>query len=304
MRYSRYKCPLHDEKIGTSLVVYSDHWRCYGKCAIGGDVIRWIQVYHNLSFREACEHLLSTNWPHSIPLGDLSFQHHQSDPPDSAWQVAASHVVETALTTLWDKTGYRALSYLKNKRGLSEDTILRAKLGYIPGDFREWRRIQGLNVPCGITIPWQADSALWGIKVRRAAGEPRYLQVAGGNIKSCLYLVDHIQHYLPVIVTEGEFDSLVVMQVGTDIISPVSIGSAAYKHPDRRWHRTLAASPCVLVRTDSDNAGEIAFEALATLFPRARRIQVPEGKDINDFLLIRGPAAVLAWIKAELTGSC
>jgi hypothetical protein len=38
-----------------------------------------------------------------------------------------------------------------------------------------------LTVPCGITIPWYADGALWGIKVRRAAGEIRYQQVSGGK---------------------------------------------------------------------------------------------------------------------------
>jgi hypothetical protein len=30
-----------------------------------------------------------------------------------------------------------------------------------------------LKVPCGITIPWFAEGAIWGIKVRRAAGQQR-----------------------------------------------------------------------------------------------------------------------------------
>jgi hypothetical protein len=37
--YSLYKCPLHHEQNGFSLVVYATYWRCFGKCGIGGDVI-------------------------------------------------------------------------------------------------------------------------------------------------------------------------------------------------------------------------------------------------------------------------
>jgi hypothetical protein len=33
------------------------------------------------------------------------------------------------------------------------------------------------------SVPWIVDDTVWGIKVRRAAGEPRYRQVSGGNIR-------------------------------------------------------------------------------------------------------------------------
>jgi DNA primase len=34
-KYSAYKCPFHNETKGFSLVVYADHWRCFGKCGRG-----------------------------------------------------------------------------------------------------------------------------------------------------------------------------------------------------------------------------------------------------------------------------
>ncbi len=71
-------------------------------------------------------------------------------------------------------------------RGLSEAIIAAAQLGYIPGKPTEWKEVDGLKVPCGIAIPWYADGALWGIKVRRAAGEQRYQQVSDGNIRGCI----------------------------------------------------------------------------------------------------------------------
>jgi len=39
------KCPLHDEQKGESLVIWTEiqAWRCYGKCAAGGDVIEFVR---------------------------------------------------------------------------------------------------------------------------------------------------------------------------------------------------------------------------------------------------------------------
>lgn len=121
---------------------------------------------------------------------------------------------EEAADRLWRTEGRRALDYLKTKRGLSEDTIDAAQLGYISGEPREWNAIDGLKVPCRITIPWYAHGVVWGIKVRRASGEQRYQEVSGGNIKGCLYLADHIQPGLPLVLTEGEFDALIAWQAG------------------------------------------------------------------------------------------
>ncbi|MBE2271421.1 MAG: hypothetical protein IAE80_24525, partial [Anaerolinea sp.] len=46
--YAAFKCPLHSEHKGYSLVVYAHHWRCFGKCHAGGDAIAWVQHYHQL----------------------------------------------------------------------------------------------------------------------------------------------------------------------------------------------------------------------------------------------------------------
>ncbi|GAB4530911.1 MAG: hypothetical protein OHK0046_51710 [Anaerolineae bacterium] len=59
-----------------------------------------------------------------------------------------------ATETLWSPAGQRAMHHLKYGRGLSENTILAAGLGYLPGHYYKWKRIGALNVPCGIAIPW------------------------------------------------------------------------------------------------------------------------------------------------------
>jgi hypothetical protein len=74
---------------------------------------------------------------------------------------------------------------------LTTKTIRKARLGFVPGDFREGREIAGLNVPCGIVLPWFAADALWAAKVRRAYGEPKYVQIAGGSSHG-LYNADRL----------------------------------------------------------------------------------------------------------------
>ncbi len=302
--YSSFRCPFHHERKGYSLVVYATHWRCFGKCNVGGDSIGWVQRYHELSFQQACEHLASGE----LPYGAERVYHSEpeppplSEPPDNQWQKTAQQIVRQAIERLWSSEGRRALAYLKTRRGLSEGIIATAQLGYIPGQPNEWNTIEGLKVPCGIAVPWYADGALWGIKVRRASEERRYQQVSGGNIRGCLYLADRIEPGLPLLLTEGEFDALTAWQLGWGQLSVASIGSASNQRINLRWHGKLVVAPRILVCMDADEAGEKAALELATLSRAVKRVQVPLGKDMNEFYLRAGQCLVREWLKqvAEL----
>lgn len=299
--YNTYKCPLHHETKGYSLVVYADHWRCFGKCQRGGDAITWMQVYHQLSFHEACERLTSGDLP---KLAQSQSQQPEptpdSEPPDAAWQVAAREVARIAMDTLWGKEGKRAWDYLATERGLTEKTIVDAGLGYIPGGHHEWKTVAGLNVPCGIVIPWFGEGVIWGIKVRRAAGEPRYQQVSGGRISHSLYLGDDIRPGLPILLTEGEFDALIARQVGEGLISAAAIGSAANRRIHLHWYPKFLTAQSILIRMDADQAGQGAAAQIASLSRAARCIQVPQGKDVNEFYLLAGHEVVRKWIGVVL----
>lgn len=45
------KCPFHSEKT-PSMKLYPKSFYCYG-CGTGGDMIKFVQLYHNIGFREA-----------------------------------------------------------------------------------------------------------------------------------------------------------------------------------------------------------------------------------------------------------
>jgi DNA primase len=296
--YSLYKCPLHHEQKGLSLVVYATHWQCFGKCGIGGDVIAWTMRYHNLTFPVACDYLTHGELPQTMRIQRTAPQPAPyAEPPTEAWQKVALDIAHQAVERLWQPKGQRALDYLKNRRGLDENIIRAAQLGLIAGDPWEWKEVNSLKVPCGISIPWYAQGAIWGIKVRRSAGEQRYQQVSGGNIRDCLYLADDLEPGLPIFLTEGEFDALIAKQVGGNQISPASIGSVSNRRINHRWFGTLLCAPKILVCMDTDTAGINAAAEIAMISSAVRVVQVPKEKDFNAFYLASDKLAVVNWLE-------
>jgi DNA primase len=301
-RYNVYRCPLHRETNGYSFVVYADHWQCYGKCDKSGDVIAWIQIYHDLTFKQACNYLTrGISFKPSQPPRPHAPQESPAEPPSVEWQKAAGEVLFAAKENLWSKVGERAMAYLRN-RGLWPETINRAELGYIPGDMRTWYKLQvgalTYKYPSGITIPWYADGALWGVNVRRPArpGEVKYQQFSGGHTKGALYWSHDICQGWPILFTEGEFDCLIAWQCGQDVVCPVTLGGAS--NPlHSRWLKLLSASARIVAVTDNDGAGDKAGDRLAALSARVKRIRVPQGKDMTDFLLATDMPTVSRWIQ-------
>src|ERR1700690_641837 len=96
--YSTFKCPFHQERKGYSLVVYATHWRCFGKCGVGGDGIGWVQRYHGLSFQQACETLAAGDLPYTAELTrhPEPEPESRSEPPDEKWQKVARQIAEQA----------------------------------------------------------------------------------------------------------------------------------------------------------------------------------------------------------------
>lgn len=279
-----YKCPFHHEQKGHSLVVWADGYRCFGRCDSGGDLFGWLMTYRHLSFAEALAALGEQ------PSEPPSAQQHEkiivSEPPPAAWQEYAREVVSIAEETLWSSAGEPALTYLLEQRGLTTATVRRARLGYIPGDVRAWRPIAGLNVPCGISIPWLAADALWAVKVRRAYGEPKYVQIAGGSAYG-LYNADALRENTTTLFCEGEFDALLAQQEAGALVAPVTLGSAAARL-SARWYAELVGQRMILVAYDRDVAGQRGAERLLRLSPRFRALPLPHGKDITDFYLQGG----------------
>ena len=291
-----WKCPFHNEQRGFSLAVWADGYRCFGACDTSGDAIDWLMDYRRLSFTEALAALdMTATIPPRQPRAAQPVQA-QAEPPDWDWQRQAECVVSLAEETLWSAMGQRALNYLLEQRGLTAVTIRRARLGYVPGDAGAWRDIDGLNVPCGIAIPWFASGALWAVKVRRAAGQPKYSQIAGGS-GAGLYGADALPDASVALFCEGEFDALIIQQEAGELVVPVTLGSATAAL-NARWQAELTHCHTILVAYDRDTAGRNGARRLLSLSPRFRQISVPQGNDISDFYTSGGD--VRGWVAAHI----
>jgi DNA primase len=262
-----WKCPFHHEQKGFSLAVWEDGYRCFGACDTRGDALDWLMNYRHLRFADAVTVLGGqVDERPRLPHPGLKSV---SEPPEWSWQHRAEAVVSQAEETLWSDAGEPALHYLLG-RGLTTRTIREARLGYVPGDYRSWRTIEGMDVPCGITIPWFASSALWAVKVRRAYGTPKYQQIKGGNVNG-LYGADGLGQHKAALFCEGEFDVLLARQEAGDLVAPVTLSSATAML-SARWYAELTHCHTILVAYDRDAAGEKGAQRLLSISPRFREI--------------------------------
>lgn len=291
---SFWLCPFHRETT-PSFSVTAQGFHCFG-CGRSGDHFDWLREYRKLSWAEA-KNILNGNYVNHI-VSDCSQQPVRETiavPPCVEWQQKVSAVISECQFTLWSEEGTKARKYLAS-RGFSEQIIRDARLGYLPGDPTQWRKLSGLNIPCGIIIPWFADGELWALKVRRAAGKPKYQQVAGGRISGAIYGIDGAQPGQALLIVEGEFNALAANDIAGDILTAVSIGGASSRI-NRRWFSTLAGCSPLLTVFDDDEAGNAGADRLD--LGRARRVHVPGAKDINE-LLIQDAVALRAWLEDEL----
>ncbi len=293
-RASLWKCPFHGERQGYSLAVWANGYRCYGKCQVSGDLFDWLQQYRRLSFQEALRVLGETL--RSTPTVTASRPAPPVAPPPDDWQAAAYQVVAWAEERLWDGPEEWALSYLLDQRGLQSRTIRQARLGLMPGGYRQWRTLAGLRVPCGIVIPWFTGETLWAVKVRRESGQPKYVQISGGS-SGGLYRGDALEGAQAVLFTEGEFDALIAQQEAGRLVTAVSLGSASATL-NGRWLLDLVTVPLILAAYDMDKAGAKGAARLQALSRRVHVVQVPWGKDITEFHQQGGD--MYEWLEREL----
>jgi Toprim-like len=303
-----------------SLNVYADGWvdRATGE---RGDIFSLVQKLQKVSFSQAVEYVAGRAGgsvaPRQVRIR-VNNQHLSitSEPPVLPWQQAALAVVEASERYLWSDRpdALMALAYLRDVRGLSDETIRAARLGYNPRWAKtSWRQADGryASLAPGIIIPWIVTGALWAVKVRCIVGNlaealarkpeqlrgeesPKYLNLADGNQAGALYNADAIQPGKPLLIVEGELDVLITDQIAGDLVTAVTVGSASYEL-GQRWREQVEACSDVFSALDNDEAGQKGTAKLTDLLgSKHSAIKIPAGKDVTDFVM--GGGDLLAWL--------
>jgi hypothetical protein len=210
--------------------------------------------------------------------------------PDGDWQAKAKALVADCERALW-LDGFwpeKARAYLREERGLSDEVIQAARLGYNP----QARNIHGLWCEKGIVIPCFVGAELYRVKVKlprvrgyytTASGSKtrdKYKSVSGGR-GGFLYLADWMTGKPYVIVTEGEFDALLVWQAVSDFADVITLGGSNEKLADKYL-------PCLLsgkqfwIGSDNDEAGQASAEYWRSKVGKKYRRLSPPAKDWTD----------------------
>ncbi len=288
----------------------SGFWMCRQCQKKWQDVIAYLEWARGLDFRGAVAYLGGELQPGAAPkvLKSVIKQPLQRPPqelPGPEWQEKGAAFVSWAEKQLAGNPA--AMNYLL-WRGLTPETIKAARLGYNPGELKRpaapWGLTDGptLHIPAGWIIPcYTAAGALAYIKIRQPEGaSPKYKIITGGH--KALYGADRVQGRPDMILTEGEFDSLIAWQYAAGVADVVTLASAQAS-PAADDIAIMAGARRIWLAYDTDKAGQAGADKLAALSGRIRRLAWPENapamaKDITD--LWRAGILLSPWLIKQL----
>jgi DNA primase len=309
---ARYKglCPFHGEKT-PSFTVNRDRglFHCFG-CQAGGDVFKFIEMQEQLGFQDAVRHLAQR---FGIPVPALETEDGPGESAAEREALVRIHEVATAhfREQLAGQAGARVRDYLRDDRGLSDETVARLQLGYAPpGRDALRRRLVDAGFPPGLIatsglvsrrddgsevdrfrnrlmIPIARDSGsivAFGGRAMDADQVPKYLNspetpiyVKGRTLYGLNLTKAEIKKSGFLIIVEGYFDFAQVFQAGG---MPVVATCGTALTPQQIQTLRRFAAKAVLCY-DPDAAGQGAAE-------RSSELLVAEGFDVNVTLLPGG----------------
>jgi len=185
------------------------------------------------------------------------------------------------LTELTEKQ----IKYLE-KRKLKQETWLYFKLKDINGD---------------IAIPYYQDEKLTGIKIKNMKKDnPKYYSAKGSNFG--LFNKDNIRDTSMLILTEGEFDSMIIHQSGFNSVVSVGTGANSLSKILKQEKNFLNKFNSLIVIGDNDQAGQEMernfLEEFGSKVNFPSKEQFKGCKDINEVYYKYGPEQIKNLIRS------
>jgi DNA primase len=196
-------------------------------------------------------------------------------------------------------------AYLEKERGLSNETSRAFRLGYNPKNIYEDPKRWGLDgkkiwLPRGIVIPGFNNEQVSYIKIRR----PMQNDILGKYIgawterdgaegvkfggprggRSVLFRLEFNDHLPVLLLTEGEWDTMLIWEYAADLCDVGTLGGAQSKF-DSLDLAFLTSYLAILVVHDDDKAGERGRSYISKLHAVSERIVPiePPAHDLTDF---------------------
>jgi DNA primase len=125
-------CPFHDNKHSPAFVVWPETgtWRCFGSCNEGGDIFKFVMKKEGLDFKEAMQKLAAR--------AGVEIKEYQRETPQQkeAYENLRKLLEDAVIfyrSQLFSNSDI--LTYLREKRGLTDTTIETFGLGYAPAGY-------------------------------------------------------------------------------------------------------------------------------------------------------------------------
>ncbi|MBM4289455.1 MAG: hypothetical protein FJ135_15150, partial [Deltaproteobacteria bacterium] len=291
---------------------FGRYW-CRG-CGRSGDAIQYLRDYRGFTYPEACAYLGREITRLSSPGANGRSKEPQWEPrataaPGDLWQAKARKLVEGAVYNLWSSFGKPMLDFLTEQRGLTETTIKKFSLGFLPLDrweaapdwgleeiLRDNGKPKKLWFPRGLAIPLCDGDQVLRVRIRRpkSDGDPRYYLLRGSDTRAMVLGTDRSVS----ILVESELDALILYQEAGDLVNVVALGNAQTR-PDQHTADLLNRNSLILMALDDDHAGAAECQQWwKGQYPQARRWPPVSGKDPGDMMAAR--VNIRTWVEAAL----
>jgi len=280
-------CPFHQEKTPSFIVSPERQiWHCFGACGEGGDVIKFLMKWENITFYEALKELAEK----------VGVRLKRANIDDKNWEkkerlLAINNLAKDFYHFVLTKAkfGEKALAYLKDRQ-INKGTIEKFQLGYAPASwdslikFLRKKKYELAEIfEAGLVVKSQRGSyydrfrgrLIFPIKnlksetigfsgrlIDSGAQEAKYINSPETFLyhkRQSLFGIDLAKEAIKkeknVILVEGEFDMITPYQRGIENIVAIK-GSAVTEEQLMILKRY---SPRINLALDADNAGEEAI---------------------------------------------
>ncbi len=317
-------CPFHQEKTPSFVVSPAKQiFHCFG-CGKGGNVFTFLMEQEGLTFQEVAEKLAG-RYGIALPEKDSTPAQKEQDARMKKLRQINQWAMELYEQALKSKTGGPGREYF-SRRGLTEETLKQFHLGYAPeqwdfltkeltakGVSEQELLLLGLSVTSsrGGLVDKFRGRVMFPILDERdqvigfggriiGEGQPKYLNSQetplfhkGKGLYGLSLAKNAIRQQDQAIIMEGYMDVIAAHQHGV-ANAVASLGTSLTveqaKLLTRYTYRTL-------ICYDGDSAGEAAtlrgLEILDQQGCRVGVMRIPEGKDPDDFLKIKGKEAFI-----------